>query len=924
MSFFGRRFYGARYFGPRYFGRAFFGSRTGSFAATEGADGAAFTGNVPVTGTFAWTDGADAAAFEGYRQKFIALDATEGADEGAFSGTVVDFGGSYFGRRYFGGAYFGPRYFGSQESNESSGTIAATDGADTADFAGDVYIEGDFSGTEGADDADIVGQVIVQGTISGTDGADDAAFTGGVLVQGTISGTDGADLAALVGLVLVQGVLADTDGADSGAFTGHVIVSGTLDATDGADGGDFIDDVLGSIDATDGADGAAFTGRVLVQGTFSGIDGADDAAFTGGVLVRGSFSGTDGADGADFEGEVIIASTLFGTDGADSADITGLVLVQGTISGIEGADLAWMIDDVLGTYSGLEGADSAAFTGKVYVQGTIAVTDGADSASFSGAENAARPGYVKNAPVWLLEFEAHDGSSVVTLRLTSGRSIATTADDSPASTIYYSGMVNAGELRRTLFENGGTIGRPALNAGFFEIANADGTRNAWLSYGIGGRSFRLYSLADRDDPVSTRELVFTGTLRGIESFNMRRSFRLRIRDKMEELSRPFLTTRYQGTSNSAGATAEGDSSMSGELKPAAYGYNYFCPTKPANSYNLIYQSAINAQATQTVYDGGLLLTSSTNHASLALLAAATVSAGTYHTCNALGMFRLGATPAKPVTVQLQHDSDEADISVGAVAKKMLIDAGVSSSDIDDDSFTALTTSTTRHRVGIYMDTEITVLDAVCEVLNSVGASLVATPLGKFKAVQFGEFQSAISSTPTMPPTSGHLDTFTERDVEGDDAEYSIFATPEAEGDGVPAAYVNIKGQRYWTQHRGGDLNSAVTDEAVRHQLSKTWGIELSQGGASLTVHPLAAYLTFETLQTTGTGIIIEGQRRAELYGERRDVVKITVPFSRADDIDLGNLVRLNIDNSPYEGKNGYVIGRHDRFGERRSTLAIWV
>ena len=924
MSFYGRRFFGGRYFGPRFFGRAFFGSRTGDFTATEGADSAAFTGLVPVQGTLAATDGADEAAFTGYRQKYITLDATEGADEASFSGAVVDFGGSYFGRRYFGGRYFGQRYFGSEESNESSGTIAATDGADSAAFTGTVLLQGEIAATDGADSADFTGDVLVQGSFSGTDGADSADFTGDVLVQGSFSGTEGADIAALTGLVLVQGLLAAIDGADEAAFTGDVLVQGAFSGTDGADGATFLDDIRGSFAATDGADDAAFTGQVIVQGTFSGIDGADGAAFTGQVIVQGTFSGIDGADGADFEGHVNLQGSFTGTDSADSAAFTGQLIVQGVLAATDGADAAWFIDDVLGTYSGLEGADSAAFTGTVLVQGIIAATDGADSASFTGAENEARPGYVASGPVWLLEFEAHNGSSVVTIRLTSGRSISTKADDSPAETIYYEGMMNAGTLRRTLFENGATVGRPALNAGYFEIANADGSRNAWLSYGIGGRDFRLYSLAGRTDPVSTRELVFTGTLRGIESGNIRTSLRLRIRDKLEALVRPLLTQRYAGSSNSSAATAEGDTQMSGELKPMAWGFNYQCPVKPANSYALIYQSANNAQYQQLVSDGGALLTAGSDYASLALLYAASVSAGTYATCNALGLFKLGATPEKVVTVQLRQDVDEADLSAGAVAKAMLIAAGVSSGDIDDASFTALTTSTGRHKVGIYLDQEITVLDAVCQVLNSVGATLVGTPLGKYKAVQFGEFQTNISPVPEMPPTSGELDTFTEADVGGNDAEYSIYATPESEGDGVPAYGCVIKGGRNWLTLSAGDFVASV-GEAQRHNSQRQYWIDLVQGDANvLTVHPLAPLLTFETMLTTGTGVIIEGFRRFELYGQRRDIVRIDVPFARAGDLDLGNLVRLNIAGSPYEGVNGYLIGREDNYGSRRTKLTVWV
>jgi hypothetical protein len=115
---------------------------------------------------------------------------------------------------------------------------------------------------EFADDAEEI-----TGTLAATDGADSAAISGLVLVVGSLSGTEGADVGAVTGDVIVNGTLAGTEGADAASFSGEVIVSGSLAATEGADAADFSGtvtaaDVTGTLDATEGADGAEFAGSV--------------------------------------------------------------------------------------------------------------------------------------------------------------------------------------------------------------------------------------------------------------------------------------------------------------------------------------------------------------------------------------------------------------------------------------------------------------------------------------------------------------------------------------------------------------------------------------------------------------------------------------------------------------------------------------
>lgn len=138
------------------------------------------------------------------------------------------------------------------------GTIAATDAADTASFAGDVLINGTLAVTE--------------------TGSDTAAFNAGTFVQGSFAVVEsGSDTAALVGDVYVQGSLAATDSADTASMTGDVYVRGSLAVSEAADTSQFYGSTTGAIWATlaateTGSDTASFgqSGSIIDPGV--GLD----------------------------------------------------------------------------------------------------------------------------------------------------------------------------------------------------------------------------------------------------------------------------------------------------------------------------------------------------------------------------------------------------------------------------------------------------------------------------------------------------------------------------------------------------------------------------------------------------------------------------------------------------------------------------
>lgn len=131
------------------------------------------------------------------------------------------------------------------------------------------------------------------GTVAVTEsGSDTAAFNGGALLEGTLAATEGADTASFAGDVYITGTLAVTSsGSDTAAIAGDVYISGTLTATESGDTASFAGDVprTGTLAATEGADTAAIFGTTTgaLQGTLAATESGGDTAQFGqnGVIV---------------------------------------------------------------------------------------------------------------------------------------------------------------------------------------------------------------------------------------------------------------------------------------------------------------------------------------------------------------------------------------------------------------------------------------------------------------------------------------------------------------------------------------------------------------------------------------------------------------------------------------------------------------
>jgi hypothetical protein len=520
---------------------------------------------------------------------------------------------------------------------------------------------------------------------------------------------------------------------------------------------------------------------------------------------------------------------------------------------------------------------------------------------------------------YLLELDVWNGSGIETWRL--GTHTKTTASgDTPASAIYRSRLVDAGQMDRQLSLKGGVFGSPTNSPVTFEVGNVDGYFDSWLNpdnaVALDGRAFRFMQLNALDLPVAGAAPLILGTVRGVDGSNALKSLKILASDRLADLNQPLLRARYAGTTLAAGPTAEGDADLADQIKPYIGGSAFHVLPKFVNKFNLLYQVSVARVASIAVFDGGLPLTLTGDFPDIAALIGAPLVAGQYATCLVLGLFRLGIA-AKAVSASVVEGASVSDRSAARVVQRMLALYGVAGSDIDAATFDAFHAFKPAE-VGIAVSDEATAADTVARVTGSVLGAVLPTEAGKFAAVWLSE--------PASLPAG---DTYSLRDI-GTDSSFSYLLGADDGNAGIPAWRVVCNWGKIWNVFSGGDILGAV-DAATRALLTTPSGVrQASAEDASVrTAHPLAVELTVDTLLVNQAEAEAEAALRLNLFKRKRGKIVMPLPFDlggmRSGKPAIGSIVKVKDPLRPMlaAGRNYFVLGRKDDFTKRRSYSTLW-
>lgn len=327
----------------------------------------------------------------------------------------------------------------------------------------------------------------------------------------------------------------------------------------------------------------------------------------------------------------------------------------------------------------------------------------------------------------------------------------TAPDDDPPNRPYLPRLTQALTLQRDVGIAPGEGGVIGLDKGEIQIENADRALDELvLNYAVDGRPVTVRRVQP-GQTLAEAVTVYTGYAQGWKLANNSRAL-LSLRSALYRLRVMLQSNLYAGTGNK-----EGGADLANKRKPLCYGKPYNVPCTLLDLTLLLYQVHDGSvENIPEVFDGGVVLTQGADHATYADLVNPSndPAGGTYSTCLAEGLFRLGTQPVYPVTANVWGDNTGGThwLTTADIVRRFLLDRlGFSSGDLVGADFDALAAAVDAP-VDFYLgvDDPVLAIDAIAVFMAGIGAWLGDTPLGKFTCGRI-----------RMPDGSGNIGNLTE-------------------------------------------------------------------------------------------------------------------------------------------------------------------
>lgn len=517
--------------------------------------------------------------------------------------------------------------------------------------------------------------------------------------------------------------------------------------------------------------------------------------------------------------------------------------------------------------------------------------------------------------IYLVEFEAMTLAGAVVTQRFATDGYTTRPTDTPANTHFEERVINPGNFDRSMFGNGRTSGEAEVGYGVVELANGDDgtgeTLDALAGYAVDGRPLRIYSLDTADSAWASRSLIFSGTMDQIEV--AWKVATIRIRDRLAELRKPIQPLKYAGTTIAGGMNeAEGGKDdLKDRVKPMLWGTARNIPAVLANSFDRIYQVSSGAlSGIQAVRDRGVPLTFGANQSTITALRTATIAAGTYHTCLALGLLRVAARPAGDLTVDATEGAT-GQRTASAIVQRILAAGGFAAgTDFLLADFTALHTAAPQE-VGLWIGTDARDrLAAVVQLLDSIGGYFLPDRLGRFRT---GRLTS---------PTGGTF--VVDRTIIIDTGEGIERIVTNDDGRGLPATKVTLDYAQSWLVQPAVTLDNTNVTDAVKSFVSLGARQAVAEDNTVKVRHPLAPELSFVTYLADATAAAAEAARRLNIYKAGRERYRVPLKTEIAGMIDLSDVVILKLPRFGLDaGKPMLVLGITSDLQAGTTTLDLW-
>lgn len=474
----------------------------------------------------------------------------------------------------------------------------------------------------------------------------------------------------------------------------------------------------------------------------------------------------------------------------------------------------------------------------------------------------------------------------------------TSPTDTPAHTAFHQSLIDPGYIGLHVVGDGRTTGAAQLEIGEIIIGNNDGAYDDWINYSFDNRAVIIRSGHAGPYPAAFTTLAVL-TVDSVEvTFN---TLIFRLRSKQYLFAKPLLTSQYAGSNMLPDGVDGAAGDIKGRLKPRIFGIAKQISPPLVNTAKLVYQCNDGAVSDiAAVYDKGAPFVRGVDVATSAALLSASPAAGSYITCLAAGLFRLGSTPAGTITADVTTGQTSAAAIIGQIATM----AGLAPSEINQSDLNALA-SRAPAPIGIYLDAPDTAQDVLDRIAGSIGAWTGFDALGVLRMGQI----AAPDSAPVM--------TLNDWDI-GSDIERRV-----ARDIRVPVWRVTLTYARYWTTQTS-DLAGSVS-AATRAALAEpTRSVTIADASVQ-TQWRAAIEINSDTLLATEADANTEAARLLALYKVRRDQYEVTMALDAFNtNLQLMDIVTLKLPRFGLSGgKPLRVVSRRLQLTNNRLTLTLW-
>lgn len=495
-------------------------------------------------------------------------------------------------------------------------------------------------------------------------------------------------------------------------------------------------------------------------------------------------------------------------------------------------------------------------------------------------------------------------------------SFTTRPTDTPPDREFKSRLLDPGAIAMSIYSGGGGAiagGAARLDIGEIVATNIDGEFDRLKGWSFDGREIVMRAPAKPgvlgEYPASF-PAILVATMQSVEvGWD---ELIINVRDQTYIFEKAVQTLRFQGTNQPGDAGLEGTADdIKDQLKPLLFGRvpNFAPPC--CNPGKQTYRVSLGpVDDISAVYVRGAPQTRGQDHATSALLQAASVPQGTYQTCLAEGLFRIGSAGTDG---QVTCDAAEGAVegrSAARLLRRLALMAGVPESAISAEDVMALDVLNPA-TLGRWLDNEETsFLDLMEEAARSIGAWFGFDPTGKLR---MGRLDA---------PKGQPMATLHKWQIITDGMRRTVLQEVPAPLWSVTINHTPIG------QTQDTDLVGTVSAER-RAFLRTKYRSATSAEDAVKTQFRLAGSLTIDTLLMDAAPAELEAQRKRQLHDGPQDVYEIPVPMDEAAKLIqrgvwLGRELAVDVDRFSLEGgKSFVVIGINIQRRAQQVVFRLW-